>query len=92
MSSAAKEVAHAFRWYRAFMKHKQPSTQKEPSARYTNFSLQHVWDKFDCQTQLLQREAIVPLMKANPEVLEADLDRFGAVYFDISKASGTIAK
>jgi hypothetical protein len=90
--SSVKEVAHAFRWYRAFLKHKQPSVTKDATARYTNFSLQHAWEKFDCQTQLLQREALVPLMKRNPEVLDADLDRFGAVYFDIKRPAGPIAE
>jgi hypothetical protein len=92
MSFAAKETATAFRWYRAFMKHKQTPTQKDPSSRYTNFSLLHVWEKFDCQTQLLQREAIIPLMKWNPELFDSDVDRFGSVHFDIKKPVGTTSQ
>jgi len=91
MSSLTKDVIPAFRWYRAFLKHKN-STGKKDAPRYTNFSLQHAWEKFDCQTQLLQREAIIPLMKSNPEVLDSDLDRFGAVYFDIKEPEGTTWK
>ena len=66
--------------------------------RYTNFTLQHAWEKFDCQTQLLQREALVPLMQRNPEVLDLDVDlQYGTnnpqnviTYTDMRKPSGDI--
>ena len=35
-------------------------------SRYTNFTLNHVWEKFDCQTSLLTKEALLPLAKRNP--------------------------
>eukprot|EP00401_Gymnodinium_catenatum_P083345 CAMPEP_0117491352 /NCGR_PEP_ID=MMETSP0784-20121206/18021_1 /TAXON_ID=39447 /ORGANISM="" /LENGTH=48 /DNA_ID= /DNA_START= /DNA_END= /DNA_ORIENTATION= len=47
---ASKEVAHVFRWHRAFAKLKAPPKEVEPLSRYTNFTLNHVWEKFDCQT------------------------------------------
>ena len=84
--SVSKEVANAFRWYRALIKHKDTITA---GPKYTNLSLQHAWEPYDCQTQLLQREALVPLMKWNPELLDADIDRFGVLYFDKKNIVGT---
>jgi hypothetical protein len=79
--SAAKEVAHSFRYIRAFAKFKQAPKTVAPLAQYTNLTLQSVWDKYDCQTQLLCREALVPLMQRSPEVLDADMVNFGAKKF-----------
>ena len=88
--SSIKEVSSAFRWFRALQKNKT-TPSKDFAGRYTNFSLNHVWEKYDCQTQLLQREALVPLMKWNPEILDSDVDRMSATYFDLKKPSGRIA-
>merc|ERR1712048_637365 len=71
---ATKEVAHVFRWHRAFAKLKAAPKEIDPLSRYTNFTLNHVWEKFDCQTTLLTKEAMLPLMKRNPELFDADLD------------------
>ena len=69
----SKEVQHVFRFCRLLAKAKTaPATSV--ATKYTNFTLQHAWEKFDCQTQLLQREALVPLMKNNPELLDLDID------------------
>ncbi len=62
-----------FRFCRLLQKAKT-ATPPALGERYTNFTLQHAWEKFDCQTQLLQREALVPLMKSNPELLDMDVD------------------
>ena len=81
--SASKEAVQGFRWFRALQKHKVGPAPRDPLSRYTNFTLQHAWEKFDCQTQLLHREAFVPLMAYNPSLLDPDVDRFNPVYFDI---------
>ncbi|CEL94443.1 unnamed protein product [Vitrella brassicaformis CCMP3155] len=70
----AKEFAHIFRWQRAFQKHRAAPPTAEPLSRYTNFTLQHAWEKYDCQTHLLLREALIPTVAQNPEVLDADLE------------------
>ncbi|CAD7949031.1 unnamed protein product [Amoebophrya sp. A120] len=63
-----KEVS---RWMKAFAKAKAAKVAKPaPLERYTNLSLGHIWEKFDCQTQLLCREAMLPLMQRNPELLD----------------------
>ncbi|KAF4677651.1 hypothetical protein FOL47_000111 [Perkinsus chesapeaki] len=87
---SSKEVANAFRWYRALSKHRGAARELAQATRYTNFSLQHAWEKFDCQTQLLTREAFVPLMKRNPEVFDSDIANFNPVYFSLMKPSGNI--
>ena len=52
------------KWARAFPKAKQNKPAKPDKLdRYTNFTLQNVWEKFDCQTSLLCREAMIPLMQ-----------------------------
>lgn len=79
MSAAAKEIAHVFKWHRAFAKLKAPVKEVEPLSRYTNFTLNHVWEKFDCQTALLTKEALLPLAKRNPELFDADLDNMNTV-------------
>jgi hypothetical protein len=38
-----------------------------------------VWEKFDCQTSLLTKEALLPLAKRNPELFDADLDNMNTV-------------
>ena len=81
MPPTPKESARAFRWYRSFLRHTKPA--KVPCVGYTNFSLLHIWNKFDCQTQFLLKETVIPLMKTSPEVLDIDHDRFGAVQFSV---------
>lgn len=97
---STKEVQNVFRFCRQLLKAKQasPSTGSTPTSRYTNFTLQHAWEKFDCQTQILQREALVPLMKKNPELLDLDIDlQYGTnnpqniiTYSDLKRPSGAI--
>ena len=70
---SSKEVQHVFRFCRLLQKAKS-APAATATVKYTNFTLQHAWEKFDCQTQLLQREALVPLMKNNPELLDLDMD------------------
>merc|ERR1711982_12876 len=83
---ATKEIAHVFRWHRAFAKFKTPAKEVEPLSRYTNFTLQHVWEKFDCQTTLLCKEAMLPLAKRNPELFDADLDQMHTIRLSLTKA------
>ncbi len=97
---SAKEIQNVFRFCRMFQKAKSTGAAASATAatRYTNFTLQHAWEKFDCQTQLLQREALVPLMKKNPELLDLDVDlQYGTnnpqniiTYTSMSKPSGDI--
>ena len=95
---SAKEIQHVFRFCRLLQKTKTVSASAPAVSRYTNFTLQHAWEKFDCQTQLLQREALVPLMKNNPELLDLDVDlHYGTnnpqnviTYTDMTKPSGKI--
>lgn len=93
----SKEIQNVFRFCRLLQKAKvaPPAVSK-----YTNFTLQHAWEKFDCQTQLLQREALVPLMKKNPELLDLDVDmQYGTnnpqnviTYTSMQKPSGSIVE
>ncbi len=98
---SAKEIQNVFRFCRLLQKAKSTGSSAAAAAgatRYTNFTLQHAWEKFDCQTQLLQREALVPLMKNNPELLDLDIDlQYGTnnpqnviTYTSMSKPSGDI--
>jgi len=95
---SAKEVQNVFRFCRLLQKAKVAPAASGAATRYTNFTLQHAWEKFDCQTQLLQREALVPLMKKNPELLDLDVDlQYGTnnpqnviTYTDMKKPSGDI--
>mmetsp|Transcript_3479 Transcript_3479/g.5356 ORF Transcript_3479/g.5356 Transcript_3479/m.5356 type:complete len:95 (-) Transcript_3479:116-400(-) len=82
---SAKEVARAFRWHRAFLKHRTAAQEVAPLSRYTNFTLGKVWEQYDCQTQLLNREALFPLMKRNPEAFDADVDTWGALQFSVAQ-------
>eukprot|EP00812_Abedinium_dasypus_P013200 NODE_6709_length_488_cov_742.972286.p2 GENE.NODE_6709_length_488_cov_742.972286~~NODE_6709_length_488_cov_742.972286.p2 ORF type:complete len:110 (+),score=25.05 NODE_6709_length_488_cov_742.972286:3-332(+) len=82
---AAKEVAHVFRWSRAFAKFKTPAAEVPPLSRYTNFTLNHAWEKFDCQTTLLCKEALLPLAKRNPALFDAELDHAHTVRLSLSK-------
>mmetsp|Transcript_43144 Transcript_43144/g.94024 ORF Transcript_43144/g.94024 Transcript_43144/m.94024 type:complete len:92 (-) Transcript_43144:152-427(-) len=83
---ASKEIAHVFRWHRAFAKFKVASKEVEPLSRYTNFTLNHVWEKFDCQTTLLTKEAMLPLAKRNPELFDPDLDNMHTLRLSLAKA------
>jgi hypothetical protein len=100
---SAKEIQNVFRFCRLLQKAKSTgasaaATAASSASRYTNFTLQHAWEKFDCQTQLLQREALVPLMKHNPELLDLDIDlQYGTnnpqniiTYTSMAKPSGDI--
>eukprot|EP00386_Alphamonas_edax_P007302 GDKI01024266.1.p2 GENE.GDKI01024266.1~~GDKI01024266.1.p2 ORF type:complete len:101 (-),score=25.99 GDKI01024266.1:357-659(-) len=83
----AKEFARTFRWAHAFHKHKAPAQTVAPLSRYTNFTLNHIWEQFDCQTHLLLREAMLPTVARNPEVMDADLahSSFPVKYLSLSK-------
>ena len=98
-ASSSKEIQNVFRFCRQLLKAKQSPSHAPPAAsRYTNFTLQHAWEKFDCQTQILQREALVPLMKNNPQLLDLDVDlQYGTsnpqniiTYSDLKRPSGEI--
>merc|ERR1712187_655322 len=82
---ATKEIVHAFKWHRAFAKLKAAPKEVDPLSRYTNFTLGHVWEKFDCQTTLLCKEALLPLAKRNPELFDADLDNMNTVRLSLAK-------
>jgi hypothetical protein len=94
---SAKEIQNVFRFCRLLQKAKQ-APAAAVGTKYTNFTLQHAWEKFDCQTQLLQREALIPLMKKNPELLDLDVDlQYGTnnpqnviTYTDMKKPTGDI--
>lgn len=63
------------KWSRAFAKAKQNKPPKmDKLSRYTNFTLGGVWEKYDCQTALLCREAMIPLMQHAPSVLTKEVD------------------
>mmetsp|Transcript_23903 Transcript_23903/g.54391 ORF Transcript_23903/g.54391 Transcript_23903/m.54391 type:complete len:93 (+) Transcript_23903:27-305(+) len=81
---ASKEIVHVFRWHRAFAKLKAAPKEVEPLSRYTNFTLGHVWEKFDCQTALLTKEALLPLAKRNPALFDADLDNMNTLRLSLS--------
>ena len=85
--SVSKEVSYSLRWYKAILKHKESSGSTQT---FTNFSLQNIWDRFDCQTQLLQREATIRLISENPELLDTHRHSLQASYFAISKSSRKI--
>mmetsp|Transcript_7833 Transcript_7833/g.17202 ORF Transcript_7833/g.17202 Transcript_7833/m.17202 type:complete len:91 (+) Transcript_7833:69-341(+) len=89
---ASKEIAHVFRWHRAFAKLKAPAKEVEPLSRYTNFTLTHAWEKFDCQTTLLCKEALLPLAKRNPEVFDADLDQMHTVRLGLTKPTSPLVE
>mmetsp|Transcript_63667 Transcript_63667/g.176554 ORF Transcript_63667/g.176554 Transcript_63667/m.176554 type:complete len:92 (-) Transcript_63667:98-373(-) len=90
---ASKEIVHVFRWHRAFAKLKTAPKEVEPLSRYTNFTLGHVWEKFDCQTTLLTKEALLPLAKRNPALFDADLDNMSTVRLSLaSPKSGLLSE
>merc|ERR1712187_953109 len=80
----SKEIVHVFRWHRAFAKLKTPAKEVEPLSRYTNFTLNHVWEKFDCQTTLLTKEAMLPLAKRNPQLFDPELDVMNTVRLSLT--------
>ena len=41
--------------------------------RHTYHTLGHVWEKFDCQTTLLAKVALLPLARRNPELFDSGL-------------------
>lgn len=98
LEMSAKEIQNVFRFCRLLQKAKSAPSTAAAAGKYTNFTLQHAWEKFDCQTQLLQREALVPLMKNNPELLDLDVDlQYGTnnpqnviTYTSMSTPSGNI--
>merc|ERR1711971_805072 len=89
---ASKEVAHVFRWHRAFSKLKAQPREIGPLSRYTNFTLNHVWEKFDCQTTLLTKEALLPLAKRNPELFDADLDNMHTLRLGLTKPRSSLVE
>ncbi|PHJ24585.1 hypothetical protein CSUI_001560 [Cystoisospora suis] len=43
--------------------------------RYTNFSLQHIWEKYDyLQTHLLLRECVLAQIGQNPRLIDSELN------------------
>mmetsp|Transcript_114488 Transcript_114488/g.363873 ORF Transcript_114488/g.363873 Transcript_114488/m.363873 type:complete len:92 (-) Transcript_114488:150-425(-) len=82
---ATKEIVHAFKWHRAFAKLKASPKEVDPLSHYTNFTLNHVWEKFDCQTTLLSKEALLPLAKRNPQLFEPELDLMSTVRLSLTQ-------
>eukprot|EP00920_Eleutheroschizon_duboscqi_P028597 GHVT01069675.1.p1 GENE.GHVT01069675.1~~GHVT01069675.1.p1 ORF type:complete len:125 (-),score=26.02 GHVT01069675.1:1389-1763(-) len=77
-----KELIRAFRWQKALHDVSSVAVASTSSSsaphkalqRYTNFSLQHVWDKFSpLQSHLLMREYLMPSIAKNPELCDEDL-------------------
>jgi hypothetical protein len=76
-------MSSSLRWYRAMQKYKLP---QEIQHSYTNFSLSHAWEKFDSQSQMLCKEAMVPVFELNPELLDIDIERSNVSFFDARDA------
>lgn len=74
MSSAVKKVAGKLKWMRLLQASPQYSsltTPEEKLNRYTNFTLENAYEKYQfIPTHLLLRESVLPTMKSNPELLD----------------------
>jgi len=88
---SSKEIAHVFRYARMFAKVKG-KPEVPAASRYTNFTLSHAWEKYDCQTQLLCREALLPSIKLNPEIVDADIDNMGGIRLSLEHARASALK
>lgn len=88
-AAGKKEAAHALRWVKRFAAVKplplapaagtasvDPATGKVTfTGRYTNFSLQHIWEKYDyLQTHLLLREVIYSQLAQNPRLMDLEIN------------------
>lgn len=79
---AAKRVAKKFKWvqllqasHSAPVPHVESMSQEAKLKRYTNFTLNHIWERYHyLENHLLLREAIVPTMWSNPELLDGMVD------------------
>ena len=82
-----KEKVGVLRWLKAFQQCKgseaNPSafTRDEKLGRFTNFSLEHIYDKYRyIQTHLLVREALIPTIHGNPDVMDPHLLGLHTIY------------
>lgn len=73
-----KELSNKVKWFRCFQTLKDVSivpqevngSRQEKLERYTNFSLEHVWESHRfLQTHLLLREAVIPTLAENPDMI-----------------------
>eukprot|EP01067_Filipodium_phascolosomae_P006937 Filipodium_phascolosomae@DN5339_c0_g1_i1.p1 len=74
MKELSKELGYSFKWFKALLKYRSVPKALPKLSRYTNLSMDHIWEKYDFQTQLLLREMMLPALYYNPEVLDPDLD------------------
>eukprot|EP00922_Rhytidocystis_sp_ex-Travisia-forbesii_P024871 GHVS01036505.1.p1 GENE.GHVS01036505.1~~GHVS01036505.1.p1 ORF type:complete len:149 (+),score=32.41 GHVS01036505.1:246-692(+) len=87
---SAKELSRSFRWMKAFNSCKRVGmsplgmTQEEKLSRYTNFSLEHIYEKYrGMQTHLMVRESVLFCSAhGNPEILDPHLPRMQSVWLD----------
>ncbi|EDO08503.1 hypothetical protein BBOV_III009470 [Babesia bovis T2Bo] len=68
-------LARILKWRRVFQTTKWPQLGNEvaegPGSKYTNFSLQHIMDKYNfLPTMLTQREFLLKLGHKNPEIVQ----------------------
>ncbi|AFZ81696.1 hypothetical protein BEWA_011140 [Theileria equi strain WA] len=68
-------VLRALKWKDAFGKAKFPQLGNEipegPGSKYTNFSLQHIMEKYNfIPSMLVQREFLLPLCLKNPTLVQ----------------------
>ncbi|GFE53535.1 hypothetical protein BaOVIS_009390 [Babesia ovis] len=68
-------LSRILKWRRVFQSTKWPQLGNEvaegPGSKYTNFSLQHIMDKYNfLPTMLTQREFLLNLGHKNPEIVQ----------------------
>ena len=65
------DLKQLVRYVRAFQgEGAKPRKLPEKLDQYTNLSHRHVWDRIDCQEQLLIRESLIPLQFRSPRLLD----------------------
>eukprot|EP00922_Rhytidocystis_sp_ex-Travisia-forbesii_P059637 GHVS01088425.1.p1 GENE.GHVS01088425.1~~GHVS01088425.1.p1 ORF type:complete len:145 (+),score=25.06 GHVS01088425.1:241-675(+) len=94
---SAKELSRSLRWLKAFNTCKNVSvasplamTQEEKLGRYTNFSLEHIYEKYrGLQTHMMVRESVLFCSAHdNPEILDPHLSRMHSVWLDTKSNHG----
>eukprot|EP00922_Rhytidocystis_sp_ex-Travisia-forbesii_P054002 GHVS01080130.1.p1 GENE.GHVS01080130.1~~GHVS01080130.1.p1 ORF type:complete len:225 (-),score=68.05 GHVS01080130.1:94-669(-) len=90
----AKELSRSFKWQKAFSSCKIVGlvspvcmTQEEKLKRYTNFSLEHIYEKYrGLQTHLMVRESVLFCSaNDNPEIIDNHISRMPTLWIDILK-------
>eukprot|EP00922_Rhytidocystis_sp_ex-Travisia-forbesii_P037773 GHVS01056270.1.p1 GENE.GHVS01056270.1~~GHVS01056270.1.p1 ORF type:complete len:168 (+),score=33.73 GHVS01056270.1:278-781(+) len=88
-----KELSRSLRWQKAFSSCKNVGvvspismSQEEKLSRYTNFSLEHIYEKYrGLQTHLIVRESVLFCSAHdNPELLDPHISRMQTIWMDIS--------